>query len=90
MNESAAKRKLDKKLDSLARDSEGGVGNARSLTKATRAYGKAIIESALDETTFESTNDSDSCVICDKACNSVCCSDACRKEAVNLGLIKGE
>ena len=88
MNENAARRRLDKKLDSLARDGEGSAGNARSFHKATRSYGKAIIDAALDDMAQDEAEATDPCVWCGEPCVSLCCSKACHNEAVKLGIIQ--
>jgi len=88
MREGNYRRKLDKKLDTIARDMEGGTGNARSLHKAVTAYGKALIDDALDNMAQDEAEEMDPCVMCGQPCVGLCCSNTCEKEAVNIGLFK--
>jgi len=80
MNENAARRKLDKKLDTLARDSESGTGNAKGFHKAVRAYGKALVDAALEDMALDEEEAMDICVNCGKQCKSFTCSKACAAE----------
>ena len=49
MRERNARRKLEKRMYDASRDQEGGTGNAKGLHKAVRAYGRAVIDSALED-----------------------------------------
>lgn len=90
MREENARRKLDKKVDTLARDKENTVGNAKGFHKAVRAYGKALIHSALEDLAEDTDEAMDPCIMCAKPCVSLCCSHECKREAVQLGVIQPE
>jgi hypothetical protein len=90
MNENAARRKLDKKLDTLARDSESGTGNAKGFHKAVRNYGKALVDAALEDMAQDEAEAMEPCIMCDNMCVSMCCSKACYDEAEKLGIIQAD
>lgn len=87
MNENSARRKLDKKLDSIARDGEGGAGNAKGFHKATRMYGKAIIDASLEEMAEDEAEAMEPCIMCGTPCVSLCCSAECNAEAIKIGIL---
>lgn len=88
--EESARRKLDKTLHNLARDREGGTGNARRFHKATRTYGRAIIDAALEDMAVDNAEAKEPCIMCDKLCVSLCCSKACHEEAIRIGVINAD
>ena len=90
MNENAARRKLDKKLDNLSRDSESGTGNAKGFHKAVRAYGKALVDAALEDMVQDEEENKEQCIMCDNMCAKLCCSKACYDEALKLGIIQAD
>lgn len=90
MREENARRKLDKKLDNRVRDINGSTGNPKGFHKTMRAYGKALIDSSLSEMAEDEVEAMEPCIMCGRECVSLCCSAACGREAVDLGLIKAE
>lgn len=87
MREENARRKLNKKLDTLARDVDGGIGNGKGFHKAVRAYGKALIDSALEDIAQDEAEAMQPCIMCGRECTKLCCSNECKEEAVSLGVI---
>lgn len=90
MKEENARRKLDKKLDTRVRDMEGGTGDAKGFHKAVRRYGKALVDSALEDMAQDEENSMDPCIMCARPCISLCCSKACHSEAESIGVIRSE
>jgi len=81
--EGSAQRKLDKKSNNRLRDSDGGAGNARGFNKSVRAYGRAVIDSALEEMEAESEECTEPCVSCGHMMppkKGLTCSKACADE----------
>lgn len=87
MREENARRKINKKLDTLARDRDGGTGNAKGFHKSVRAYGKALIDVALEDMAEAGAEAMEPCIMCGTECQSLCCSHDCAEEAVKLGII---
>lgn len=81
-------RRLDKKANNTIRDGEGGLGNARGVVKANRALSKAIIENALDEIAQDEEEKLDECIMCGRACVKAVCSEKCKANGVEAGLIR--
>lgn len=88
MREENAKRKLDKRLDSRLRDPSGNTGNANGFHKMMRSYGRALIDSSLNEMAEDEAEALEPCIMCGIPCVSVCCSNSCSREAVRIGVIK--
>lgn len=89
--EKSAKRRLDKKINSVSHDANGAVGDTSAYNKAQRAYSKVIIEDALDNNADNDSiiNKEDRCIMCNAECESLCCSPKCADEAKKLGLFNG-
>ncbi len=81
-------RRLDKKANNTIRDGEGGLGNARGITKANRALSKAIVENALEELDQEEAEQLTPCIMCGNECVSITCSPECGEEAMKIDLIR--
>jgi hypothetical protein len=90
MREENARRRLDKRLDTRVRDGEGGTGNAKGFHKAVRRYGKALVDSALEDIAQDEAEAMEPCIMCGEPCVSLCCSNACHKEAVGIGIIPAD
>ncbi len=85
MREETARRKMDKTLHNVRRDPSGSTAGAHRLHKTTRAYGKALIDSALEDMIDESIETYHPCFMCGTESKSMYCSFDCESEAGKLG-----